>query len=507
MTDHRPAAGLANLRRQLLAPDGAGLTDGQLLELFVTLRDGAAFEALVRRHGPMVLGVCRRVTRHWQDAEDAFQAAFLVLAKKAGSVTPPGRVGNWLYGVAYRTALKARAQAVRRATRERPVEEVPEPMAEPPGWNDLAPLLDAELNRLPALYRLPVVLCDLEDRPRTEVARQLGIPEGTLSSRLTAARRKLAARLTRRGFTVSAAALASTLAAGAAADAEVPRALLGATVRGGLLVAAGQALGGAIPASVAVLAGHTLRALAVGRLTVAVVLTALVAAAAAVGITVATSGKPTSASPPAQAVAAPPPVDPRSVPGPTGLRTQVERTEWVLSAVHAERRVVSLTDRPDLPRENGLAVVNGPKGLGPAGVALDDLTVAADATVQLDGRPAALSDLRPDMRVGLRLAVDRLVATRVEARSPKPPPVACVIAAVDPVRGTLAVTVTGTDVRMDELVLTPETRIDVVRLRAEQPVVLRAGRVADLKVGAAVALDLAVSDAGAVHVRRLQVGE
>src|SRR2546423_906580 len=101
-----------HLRRTALLPDGGGMTDAQLLDCFLRHRDDAAFEALVRRHGPMVLGVCRRVLRHTQDAEDAFQATFLVLARKAAAIGQRELLGNWLYGVAYRTALDARAGAI-----------------------------------------------------------------------------------------------------------------------------------------------------------------------------------------------------------------------------------------------------------------------------------------------------------------------------------------------------------------------------------------------------------
>src|SRR5215472_8131175 len=116
-----------HLHSLALAPDGGGLSDGALLECFLTRREEAAFAALVRRHGPMVLGVCRRVLRQEQDAEDAFQATFLVLARKAGSLARGDLLGNWLYGVAYRTALKARTAAARRRSRETPLIDLPRP--------------------------------------------------------------------------------------------------------------------------------------------------------------------------------------------------------------------------------------------------------------------------------------------------------------------------------------------------------------------------------------------
>src|SRR5262249_53182175 len=127
-TDDHTNSAVRHLRRSVLLRDGAGLSDGQLLRAFVEHRDGAAFEALVRRHGPLVWGVCRRLLGH-HDAEDAFQAAFLVLARKAASVVPRELLPNWLYGVAHQTALKAKAMRAKRAAREKQVEELPEPAA------------------------------------------------------------------------------------------------------------------------------------------------------------------------------------------------------------------------------------------------------------------------------------------------------------------------------------------------------------------------------------------
>src|SRR6516162_5757113 len=145
---------LQHLRRAVLLREGAGMTDGQLLDCFIGRRDQAVLGALVRRHGPMVWGVCRRVLQGDHDAEDAFQATFLVLVRKAATVMPREMVGNWLYGVAYQTALKARATAARRKARERQVVEMPEAAAVAQDvWSDLQPLLDQELSRLPEKYR------------------------------------------------------------------------------------------------------------------------------------------------------------------------------------------------------------------------------------------------------------------------------------------------------------------------------------------------------------------
>jgi RNA polymerase sigma factor (sigma-70 family) len=258
---------LRHLHGAALLGDGGGMADGELLESFLARHDQVAFEALVRRHGPMVWGVCRRVLRDTHDAEDAFQATFLVLIRKAASLAHPELLGNWLYGVAYRTALEARAAAARRRARERQVSEMPE--TEAPAADvrlDLRPVLDRELSRLPDRYRVPVVLCDLEGGTRKDVARRLGIPEGTLSGRLTTARRLLARRLARHGFAVSAGALAATLSPNVTA-ACLPAPLVAATV--GAAGAAGQAATGVISAEVLSLSERVVRAMSVTRLKVA----------------------------------------------------------------------------------------------------------------------------------------------------------------------------------------------------------------------------------------------
>jgi RNA polymerase sigma factor (sigma-70 family) len=270
MATGQPNGVIRTLRRAALLQDGSELTDGQLLERFITHRDEAAFEMLVRRHGAMVLGVCRRLLRNAQDAEDAFQATFLVLARKAASLRQRELVGNWLYGTAYRAALEARAAEAARRAKEKPMSELPEPEAteEPDVWQELRPLLDRELNRLPDKYRIPIVLCDLEGRSRKEVAQLLSIPEGTLSSRLATARKKLAERLTRHGPTLSVGAIAAALSQ-ASASACVPAPLLVSTVKAAACAAAGQAAaGGAISAGAALVTEGVMKAMLLSKLKV-----------------------------------------------------------------------------------------------------------------------------------------------------------------------------------------------------------------------------------------------
>lgn len=243
--------------RRVVLPEGGELSDGRLLERFLTQQDDAAFTALVKRHGPMVLGVCRRILRNAHDADDAFQATFLVLVRKAPSLLSRDNIGNWLYGVAHNTALKARAMACKRWEKER---QATIPQSDDT-WRELLPVLDQELSRLPELYREPVVLCDLEGKTRKEAARQLGLPEGTLSTRLDRARSKLAQRLTRHGAVLSAGAITIALTQNAAA-ACVPAALTDATVKAAALLAAGEtATAGLISANVLALTEGVLTAM------------------------------------------------------------------------------------------------------------------------------------------------------------------------------------------------------------------------------------------------------
>ena len=165
------------------------LSDGRLLDRFVERREASAFEAIVVRYGPLVWGVCRRVLRDHHDAEDAFQATFLVLARKAASVMPREKLGNWLYGVAFQTAMKAMATRAKRRVRERQVRELPEPEAvSDERADELLAGLDREVARLPEKYRMPIILCELQGKTHRQAAEQLGWPVGTVSGRLSRAR-------------------------------------------------------------------------------------------------------------------------------------------------------------------------------------------------------------------------------------------------------------------------------------------------------------------------------
>jgi RNA polymerase sigma factor (sigma-70 family) len=257
---------LQQLRYLVTDKDAQGITDRQLLDCFTRQRDEAAFAALVRRHGPLVLGVCRRVLQNAHDAEDVFQATFLVLARKAGSVSRAASLGSWLYQVAYRMALKIRKQASNRRKREERV--VPraqaDPLAEVSG-RELLVAFDEELQNLPERYRTPLILCYLEGKTRDQAAGQLGCSASTLHRRLEQARARMRVRLERRGLVLPAALFAAGLT-GDAACAGMPAALPASTVQAAMLVAGGKAAAGVCSARVAGLVQGALHALRVAKL-------------------------------------------------------------------------------------------------------------------------------------------------------------------------------------------------------------------------------------------------
>jgi RNA polymerase sigma factor (sigma-70 family) len=262
-----------HLRRTVLLRDGAGLTDRQLLDAYLGGRDEAALEVLVRRHGPMVWCVCRRLLRNQHDAEDAFQATFLVFVRKAASIAARELLANWLYGVAYQTARKARSNLAKRHAREKQVTEMPEPAVKQETWEDFQPLLDREMSRLPAKYRTVLVLCDLQGKTRKEAACQLGCPEGTVASRLATARTMLAKRLSRHGVTATAGTVAVALSPGAA-SAALPPFVVSSTIKAATLFAASHTASDVISVKVAALAEGVLKAMLISKLkaVVAVVL-------------------------------------------------------------------------------------------------------------------------------------------------------------------------------------------------------------------------------------------
>ena len=329
---------VARTTRAIARPSETADTEGQLLDRFVQDRDEIAFAELVRRLGPMVLGVCRRVARG--NAEDAFQAAFVVLARRAADVRPREAVRGWLYGVAVRTAREARAVSARRFAREVPVAVVPDREAEPAEVPDTDALrtLDEEIAGLPDHLRVAVVLCELDGVSRKDAAAHLGIPEGTVSSRLAKARKLLAERLRKRGI-----ALPATL--GILAHAAVSPRLIAQT-------SAFATPGAAVPAAVACLTNGVFRTMFFQKLTIGAACTLLLAIAGFAALT---------ALPDASAKEAPkPPIlltlqtvfvdrrNPRrSQPAPARLCSAVRGAYWVLTPDGKKTGELALPDKTE----------------------------------------------------------------------------------------------------------------------------------------------------------------
>lgn len=340
MTGNQLSRVLQHLRRAA-APAREDGSDAQLVERFSRQHDQAAFAVLLERHGPMVLGVCRRALGDAHEAEDAFQATFLLLVRKAASLRNADLVGNWLYGVACRVARRARAQAARRARSAPEVPEMTTTLPPETPWSDLGPILDEELQHLPRKYRAPVVLCYLQGKTNEAAARQLRLPEGTVKTRLAKARELLRARLARRGHVVSAGAVAAALTP-EAVRAAVPASLSEATLEMAALYAAGS--GAAVSSSVAGLVAGTLREMFwVRAQAAAAVLLAFVLLGGGAGLLAYEVLGPTAAEPEV-AMPAPetPPLDD------AGLAADVHQRVAAWQPTRAERRIDDIGWAADL---------------------------------------------------------------------------------------------------------------------------------------------------------------
>jgi RNA polymerase sigma factor (sigma-70 family) len=272
------------------------LSDEHLLDRFTTEKGPAAelaFAVLVERHGPMVLRVCRNVLRDPEDAEDAFQATFLVLARRAGAIRGRASTGSWLYGVALRVSSDARKAAARRRAHERGGAAMRARTVDHSDADDVGPLLHDLVGKLPEKYRAPIVLCYFEGLTHEAVARQLGWPIGTVQGRLARARDLLRSRLIRRGMTPAAGALATALAPPSASAVVVPHALARATVRGAIEFAAENGIAaGTVSAAAGTLAKGALVAMLLNKLRFAAVVAAAGVGAGLLGFAWAQPGAP-----------------------------------------------------------------------------------------------------------------------------------------------------------------------------------------------------------------------
>lgn len=362
-------------------------TDAQLLERFIADQDGDAFAQLVRRHGAMVLGVCQRILHNPHDAEDCFQAAFLVLVRKAESIQPTSMVGNWLYGVAYRTALEARKMAAKRRALERKKQEMPTVESDADRWEELRPVLDQELNRLPDDFRAVVVLCDLEGKTRLEAAQQLGLPPGTVASRLARGRALLAKRLARHSLAMSAPALAAILVESAP---KVPAWLMESTSEAAARLATGSGSAGLVSVRVAELTELVARGMTLTRIN-AVLATLLVLITLGIGIGTFITPAQANVKPDARKMESPDVVEPSAN----------EKIDGTLYAIDENSVTVHGEDNA--------------KGLAPKRT----YDLDGKAVVFIDGKKATLGDLKKKMKISLQVARGKELVTDIKAGTPK----------------------------------------------------------------------------------------
>jgi RNA polymerase sigma factor (sigma-70 family) len=410
------------------APPGS---DSQLLDAFLTHRDESAFAALMARHGPLVLRVCRRVLGQEQDAEDAFQATFLVLARHVGSIRKRQALGSWLYGVAYRTAMEAKRRAARRRKHEGRLQSLvrgrgPEaPAQRSPSWDDVQTVLDEEIQKLPERYRAAFVLCVLEGKSGPEAAAELGVKAGTVSSRLTRARQQLQQRLARREIKL--AAVLAALAVGDAVAQAVPAGLAEATLRAGLAVAAGEAGGALISTEVAALAAGMTRALFLTKVKIVLALFCAAAVLTAVG---AWTHQALAArdNPPLAAQAEPP----------AKTETQKQAGGDAAETISATGRVLDPNGRPVAKAK--LVAVQKVKG-GPGSMAIANV---GHTTTDAEGRftlQLPRKDFKADQQVAVVATAEGFGLAWVELQGPAAPGEVTLRLVKDvPVRGRLVTT-------------------------------------------------------------------
>ncbi|MCI0461711.1 MAG: RNA polymerase sigma factor [Gemmataceae bacterium] len=482
--------------RRLTEPRRPEPTDRALLERFVQRHDESAFGLLVQRHGPMVLGVCRRLLRHEQDAEDAFQATFLTLARKAASVRWHDSIANWLHGVARRLALKQRGRAARRRALEQQLTHArPTSSASALTWDELQPLLDEELERLPARYREPLVLCYLEGLTRDEAAGRLGWTTGAVKGALERGRELLRQRLGRRGVALSAALGACSLGGGATVAAVAP-ALAGIVTTAAGRLLAGQAVAGLVRVNVLTLREGGLPAMFLTKLKT---LTVLFLALGVLGVGGAALTHQALADRPALAQADPAPAGQRRDDKPVPKEKQAEKpaprekekgdekrrdgerpaATGILKALDVARGTLTLTILRDGGRQ-------------------DEQTyrLAKDVQVILATRePGKLNDLRVGMTISLTLAREsrQVVLIRV-GRQPRAPVIAAEIQSVDSAKKRLTVAVrTEAGMREQTFELAGDVRVQLGR--AEN------AKLADLAKGMRVVLTLTPDRKTVVAIR------
>jgi RNA polymerase sigma factor (sigma-70 family) len=461
---HRQLHDVVHYLRRVTAPtENHGISDVELLERFVRGRDEAAFELLVWRHRKMVFDVCRRILRDSHAAEDAFQATFLILARRAGSIGRGTSLGGWIYKVAYRVALTAHARAARRG-REVPLADLPARDANPAiaaQWHEVRLVIDDEVNRLIDKYRLPFVLCYFEGKTNADAARELGCPVGTIESRLTRARQRLRAGLAQRGVVLSAPLAAFLVAPEAPAAVSAP--LLASTVRGALWFALNPAApANLVSTEVTLLTQGVLRTMFLSKLKLvsAIVLTLGIGGGAAGVVGGASLAAHLTDDPEASTT-------PLTQHPHRAQATSVDVENGVVQKVDAAQRTITIVSRPE---SGPLTHFIGTTHIESAAV---ERKVATNARILIDGKEGMLEDLAPETSVKLTLTRSSVVI-RVEATGSSMQ--ACFVKGLDLIKHVLTVSHYGNQIQYkvarDARVVIDGRHSNLTDLKEDMPVVL-----------------------------------
>lgn len=441
MANRKLSAAVQFIRSLADSGRAAELPDGQLLQQFIDQQDEVAFRTLVQRHGPLVLSVCQRVLHNVQDAEDVFQATFLVLVHRAKAIVRQESVGSWLHGVAQRIAVRAKGALGRRRKAEGAVPPRPAPDSlQEVVWRDLRLMLDEEVQRLPSRCRVAFVLCYMEGKTNAEAALILGCPRGTILSRLAHARELLRARLARRGLCLSGGLVVTMLSQHAVAA--VPPALAVSTVQAASAVALGQAAAGVVSANVAALTQGVLHAMLFTKLQI--VAAVLLGACGICFTTVAWNYPARADAPPTipRALAAPVPAAQERKPEAPQKPSEKEQLEKEIEQLRAELKKAQelnkliatkakvlgelLAKRRTQEFDCTLVKVDVVKNtvtvtIGETRLKLADIALDADAKFYLNRKECSIDDLKEGMTALLQVKTEADRSTVIAIKANKAP--------------------------------------------------------------------------------------
>jgi RNA polymerase sigma factor (sigma-70 family) len=432
------------LTRGMAAEMLADHSDRQLVESALTGRDQAAFHAIVHRHGPMVYRVCWRVLQHQHDAEDSFQATFLILAQKLHTMRKHASLASWLHGVAHRVALKAKAQSAAQRRREH---RTSPPDSLPPDdvtWAEFRTALDVELSQLPDKWRLPLILCYMEGRTQEESASQLGWSTKTLRRRLEEARDALGCRLMRRGIAWSA-ALSAVLLSDCIASASPASGLVASTIEAAASIAAGETVAMTASANVTALVEGVMKAMFMTKIKIAttVLLLALFGFGTALMMNQIMAAELPAKEYPARRSPETPlgeqVKNPAKAPKSLAFADYLQSSSWTLDQVNLEQSTISISDRYP-------GIHFRVKGKEPHknGGALEGLAVAKDAQVFLNGRAAKLTDLETGMFLTLKMVQGKTLISEIHAIA-VPAPAQYMVEKVDLKKNTIVLRLDKSD--------------------------------------------------------------